>query len=171
MRSDSTRMPRRTVTRPKSPQLSCASLGRRDFLTRSSAAVLGAGLCSGCAVFASRIQPDAQLGVNNGVMVLDHALSKQLSEPGSSVRVVTPDEAIRVIVFRTAAGRLAATDMACTHWGSDVHFDAPTQRLVCSSHGSEFDARGTVVEGPADEPLKAYSVEEVDGVVRLILAA
>jgi len=147
------------------------ALDRRGFLTRSGAAVLGAGLCSGCAVFASRVQPDLQVGVKNGVIVLDATFSAKLSQPGSSVRVVTPDEAVRVIVFRTAAGRLAATDMACTHWGSDVAFDSETQRLVCPSHGSEFDAKGGVVEGPADEPLKAHRVEEVDGSIRLILAA
>ncbi len=147
------------------------SLDRRGFLAGSSAAVLGAGLCSGCAVFASRVQPDVQIGVKNGVLVLDSAFSAQLSQPGTSVRVVTPDEAVGVMVFRTAERRLAATNMACTHWGSDVAFDSETQRLVCPSHGSQFDAKGGVVEGPADEPLKAHKVEEVDGVIRLILAA
>ena len=145
-------------------------LKRREFLAGTSAAVVGATLCSGCAMFTSQATPDLTIGAKKGVMLLNEASSRKLSQPGRFVRVVSPDQNIRVIVFRRTNGALVATDMACTHWGSDVDFDVEKQRLVCPSHGSKFDVDGKVIEGPADTALRTHRVDEVDGLIRLTLS-
>ncbi|MEQ8425140.1 MAG: Rieske 2Fe-2S domain-containing protein [Cyclobacteriaceae bacterium] len=46
--------------------------------------------------------------------------------------------------------------MQCTHQGCEVNPNAYS--LVCPCHGSEFDTHGKVLNPPAEEPLKAYSV-------------
>jgi len=48
----------------------------------------------------------------------------------------------------------------CTHRGCQP--EPVGDRLVCPCHGSEFDLRGSVLEGPADRPLTRYDVA-VDG--------
>ena len=72
----------------------------------------------------------------------------------------------RVAVVREK-GELYALDLVCTHLGCTV---AVTHAgLVCPCHGSRFDRRGTVLEGPADRPLKRYKVRvEAENIVVLL---
>src|SRR5262245_44602282 len=65
-----------------------------------------------------------------------------------------------VAVFRVA-GRLCATQAACTHKGgprNEGTLDGST--VTCPWHGSQFDVcTGAVVRGPAREPVKTYRVD------------
>ena len=143
---------------------------RRSFIGISSAAFLGAGLCSGCAMFTSQATPD-QSALNADVVVLNPQNVQKLAKSGGIVRVTSIDESVRIIVVRRASGDLVALDMACTHWGTDVDFDVKRQELLCSTHGSRFGLTGKVLEGPADDPLGTYRVEEVAGKITLYLRA
>jgi len=62
------------------------------------------------------------------------------------------------------AGGLCATQAKCTHRGgplSEGHLDAST--LTCPWHGAQFNVcTGSVLRGPASDPLKTYRVI-VDG--------
>ncbi len=50
--------------------------------------------------------------------------------------------------------------MRCTHKNCDLK---PIGRILqCECHGSEFDQKGKVLEGPATEPLRKFNVEEDD---------
>ena len=81
------------------------------------------------------------------------------------VRVASADGNERILVLRKEDGALVALSMTCTHWGSDVSYEGVSKELVCPTHGSRFDLQGAVVEGPADDPLEQYSVQESDTVV------
>jgi cytochrome b6-f complex iron-sulfur subunit len=72
---------------------------------------------------------------------------------------------IVVVGQNVAVGRdvngLYALTIICTHQGCQV---APggagaALRLICPCHGSQFDANGAVVRGPASRPLVHYAVE------------
>jgi Rieske Fe-S protein len=54
--------------------------------------------------------------------------------------------------------RIQALDLTCTHLGCTVTV-TPTE-LVCPCHGSRFDRKGKVLEGPAQRPLKQLRLEE-----------
>ena len=60
-----------------------------------------------------------------------------------------------IVVFRTSDSDYAALLLRCTHQGTElnVHGDL----LVCPAHGSEFNNRGQVVHGPADQDLKSFA--------------
>jgi len=45
------------------------------------------------------------------------------------------------------------------------------ERLECSAHGSLFDQRGAVLEGPASVPLRSFPVQERDDRIHISLSA
>ena len=59
----------------------------------------------------------------------------------------------RTGVYRDPDGGLHAVSMRCTHLGCLVRFNAAETSWDCSCHGSRFDVDGTVLEGPAVDPL------------------
>ncbi|MEU5280950.1 FAD-dependent oxidoreductase [Streptomyces asoensis] len=60
----------------------------------------------------------------------------------------------RCAVHRDADGQLHALSARCTHLGCLVAFNRAEQAWECPCHGSRFDVRGQVVQGPATEPLE-----------------
>lgn len=59
----------------------------------------------------------------------------------------------RTGVYRDPDGGLHAVSMRCTHLGCLVRFNAAEVSWDCACHGSRFDVDGTVLEGPAVDPL------------------
>ena len=110
-----------------------------------------------------------------GLFLLDRFLSPR---PGKHARALTlakaaiPDQG--ALIYREA--RLAlirekdevyALDLVCTHLGCTVA--VTPAGLVCPCHGSRFDRRGKVLEGPAGRPLRRYAVEiGAEGITVLI---
>lgn len=59
-----------------------------------------------------------------------------------------------IYVFRFSERKYTALYMQCTHQGNEV--TAYGEKLVCSAHGSEFDNKGNVTNGPASSPLRTF---------------
>lgn len=62
-------------------------------------------------------------------------------------------EGRRAAVFRDARGEVHAVSATCTHLGCIVDFDEADATWRCPCHGSRFAIDGSVLEGPATEPL------------------
>ncbi len=62
-----------------------------------------------------------------------------------------------------------ALNAECTHLGCVVPWDPMQEKFVCPCHGSQYDAKGLVLRGPAPGPLKLakVDVEEESGKVLL----
>jgi cytochrome b6-f complex iron-sulfur subunit len=58
--------------------------------------------------------------------------------------------------------KLIAVNPKCTHQGCDVKWVAGDKKYTCPCHSSNFDADGTVLNGPATKPLAAYPAKIVD---------
>ncbi len=67
-----------------------------------------------------------------------------------------------VILVRIATGNaptsFTAVQLACTHEGSAIGYNAGQSKFICPNHGSEFNQSGQVVLGPAGSPLQKYTV-------------
>lgn len=73
---------------------------------------------------------------------------------------------VRHSLFRSATG-VSALDVICTHNGCLV--TPEKAELVCKCHYSYFDAAtGARKSGPADAPLRAFQVSEVDGEIYIL---
>ena len=79
-----------------------------------------------------------------------------LTEPSLAVVRGEP-----VCIGRDAKGIYAMT-LICTHQGCDIGQNGTVSPsgLFCRCHGSEFDADGNVVRGPAPSPLAHFAVSE-----------
>jgi glycine/D-amino acid oxidase-like deaminating enzyme/nitrite reductase/ring-hydroxylating ferredoxin subunit len=100
-----------------------------------------------------------------------HLLSDALKAPTarSLDEVPTDDGRIvrvggrRVAVYRDARGRLHGVSPICTHLGCHVAFNAAEKSWDCPCHGSRFGVDGTVLDGPASDPLERIHLENDDG--------
>jgi len=71
--------------------------------------------------------------------------------------VRNPQIAFPIYVFRFSEKEYTALYLQCTHQGNEVN--AYGEKLVCEAHGSEFDNRGNVTNGPAEKPLHSFPIQ------------
>lgn len=62
-----------------------------------------------------------------------------------------------IYLFRFSDSEYSALFMQCTHQGNEL--SAFGEKLVCSAHGSEFDNKGAVTNGPASDPLRTFPLK------------
>ena len=80
------------------------------------------------------------------------ALSAGAVPPGEA-RVV-PDGLGKKGIYRDENGNAHAVSLRCTHLGCLVRFNAAERSWDCPCHGSRFAVDGSVLEGPAVQPLE-----------------
>lgn len=118
----------------------------RGFTRRRFLAVAGAAAATGAC--SSTGTSPAQVGDIQAGNVAQLAVG--------SLKVVGAEP---VCIGRDTGGVYAMT-LTCTHSGCDMgeNGTVSSQGLVCGCHGSEFDANGNVVYGPARQPLDHFAV-------------
>ena len=68
---------------------------------------------------------------------------------------------VAVLINPTNSQKLIAVNPKCTHQGCDVKWLSGEKRYACPCHGSNFEANGDVINGPATKPLAAYPAKIV----------
>ncbi len=74
-----------------------------------------------------------------------------------------------ICVYRFSDHQYSALWMRCTHQGTELQVFG--DKLQCPAHGSEFDAKGGVQNGPADKMLRTFPVRFHDGLLKISLKA
>jgi cytochrome b6-f complex iron-sulfur subunit len=133
-------------------------LDRREFLVACAGCTL-AWNAAGCAA----VNPVPLLVADAEGRL---SLAGRLQNPGDQIKVKLPDSPDLVLVWAGAKG-FGAASIACSHRGSEVHFNLAEGTLDCPSHGSRFDQNGKVLQGPARQPLASYRVQVDDGLLGL----
>jgi len=106
-------------------------------------------LLPGCASLMTRSVPVAE-----GLVRLDLRQFPELTEPGGSLRLLPEGWTDPLYVLALDQGRFTALSPICTHLGCTVEMSG--ERLVCPCHGSTYDREGTVLQGPAERPLRRF---------------
>ena len=136
---------------------------RRDFLQKTGAACLAAGLPAGCGEDAQGAT--AELLSAEGAEGLVRVPAAALAAAGGSVRVQAGGH--KILLARLQSGEVAAVTWVCTHSGCTVCFEEGAQEFACPCHGSRFTADGRVAQGPASRPLQEYPVTAEGDVVTI----
>jgi Rieske Fe-S protein len=76
----------------------------------------------------------------------------------SKLYIVVQNEQLKypVCVYRFSDTEYTALLMRCTHQGAELQVFG--DRLECPAHGSQFDDKGHVKNGPADTNLRSFPV-------------
>ncbi|NCI46371.1 QcrA and Rieske domain-containing protein [Sediminibacterium soli] len=132
---------------------------RRHFIETLSAPVLVA--CAVCMGACSKSGGGTNTGGTNGGGTGGSAsftvdLGSNLLAVGSSL------VQSGVIIVRLAAGNtpasFTAVQVACTHEGTAINYNASQNKFICPNHGSTFSTNGAVTLGPAAANLKSYNI-------------
>jgi Rieske Fe-S protein len=127
-----------------------ACMSRRDFLARSALAAAALAALEGCG--------DGQIGAPT--TLTDGPFTVRIADfPGlnaTGVLVNVSSQAPERAVIRTGASAYAAFSMICTH--QQCLTDVRNNRFECPCHGSRFANDGSVINGPAEQPLQRLAV-------------
>jgi len=132
---------------------------RRDFISSSCMACLSAGTLA--AVF-SACQSTRYLSgqLNNDGLVLnpDDFKITQHGKTAYQSYIIVRNEELKfpVCVYRFSDTQYSALWMQCAHQGAEVQVAGSS--LQCPAHGSVFDNRGHVTNGPATNNLRTFPV-------------
>ena len=112
---------------------------------------------------ATRVKPvaGAKEFVRENVDFPAHLVGDRLKKPeGDSFADLGPGQGKilevnghKVAASRDGSGVVHALDPVCTHLGCLVQFNDAEKSWDCPCHGSRFDVRGEVINGPAVKPL------------------
>ena len=62
--------------------------------------------------------------------------------------------------YREERGEAFVVDITCTHMGCELTWNELELSWDCPCHGSRFDYKGNILEGPAQHPLRSYENEK-----------
>jgi Rieske Fe-S protein len=84
------------------------------------------------------------------------SISKIKKDEGKTIRT----HGQRLAIYRDTSGDLHAVSAVCPHLGCLVHWNSAEKTWDCPCHGSRFDLKGNIVNGPALKPLEPVSISE-----------
>jgi cytochrome b6-f complex iron-sulfur subunit len=138
---------------------------RKEFLSKLGITL--AAVCAGCSLYSCGSDPK-----NDPAPGTDGGTTNPPPAGGSNILSANLDSEMKnigdfkvaggVILVRLAAGATAsaftAVQVACTHQGTSINYNAAQGKFICPNHGSQFSTGGAVLLGPASTALKLYNV-------------
>ncbi|MEX2573889.1 MAG: (2Fe-2S)-binding protein, partial [Balneolaceae bacterium] len=64
----------------------------------------------------------------------------------------------KIAVYKNDEGHLSSCSAVCTHMACIVHWNNAEKTWDCPCHASRFSPDGTVLEGPAYNPLRPVGI-------------
>jgi cytochrome b6-f complex iron-sulfur subunit len=110
------------------------------------------------------IDPDDNNNPGNTTLTIDLTAANysNLGSAGGFVKVGD------IIIINTG-GEFIALSNICTHQGCIVSYNAGNNNLPCPCHGSVYSTSGSVLQGPADAPLKKYELTQEGDILTIVL--
>jgi Rieske Fe-S protein len=96
---------------------------------------------------------------DNGITVLKSEFTYlKKDQPMTRAYIIVRNENLEfpIYLYRFSDNEYSALLMKCTHQGNEL--SAAGDHLHCSAHGSEFNNKGAVAQGPAEKNLRTFNV-------------
>ncbi len=132
---------------------------RREFIINSCNACLSVGTVAGLLASCKATKYISGRLNNDGLLIAaeDFTITQDGKTSYRSYIVVRNEELkFPICVYRFSDNDYAALWMQCAHQGAEVQVSG--SHLQCPAHGSEYDNRGRVTNGPATRDLKTFPV-------------
>lgn len=166
----------KTTTNIKSGSLSEA---RREFLKKSGSiavmSMFGVAFFTSCS--SDDMDPDNggtnnPPTSNNGINVTANAVTVDLSVATALAAAGgwTLVTSARVLIVNLGNNNFNALTSVCTHSQCDRNWTFTNNVFTCTCHGSRFNTNGTVVNGPANQPLRTYPASVSNNVLTVDLS-
>lgn len=152
----------KTATNIQSGSLSEA---RRDFIKKSGSlavmSMFGVAFFTSCSTDdtdpnngGSNNPPSNNTGitVTANAITVDLAAATTLAAAGGWTLVTSA----RVLIVNLGNNNFNALTSVCTHSQCDRNWTFNNNVFTCTCHGSRFNTNGSVVNGPATQPLRTY---------------
>ena len=138
-------------------------MNRREFVKRSCILCVSGGILpimlSGCQT-THYVNGTVE---SNGIAVLKSEftyIKKEKSLTRQFIIVQNDKLEFPIYVYRFSENEYSAIWMKCSHQGAELQ--ASGDHLQCPSHGSEFNNKGIVSNGPAERNLRSFPVSSFD---------
>jgi Rieske Fe-S protein len=128
---------------------------RRNFIKNTCIACTGAALGASVLQSCSSIKTVNSTITNNMMTVLKTEFATV-----STMKVRNLQLPYDILLVKENETNYYAMYMQCTHADNPVYTDG--QKINCPSHGSQFDMKGVVIDGPASIDLKRFRTEQTE---------
>ncbi|HLS31215.1 MAG TPA: Rieske 2Fe-2S domain-containing protein [Flavobacteriaceae bacterium] len=142
---------------------------RKEFIKKSLAAVVGIPLGITFLNSCESIYY-AEVTRENSTIILAKSefINEEKERQRNFVLVETAGSDFPICIYKKNEEEYFASLMKCTHQGCELNIGGGIYSCPC--HGSEFNTRGEVLEGPATKKLKTYKIITDDKNIYLQLA-
>ena len=134
-------------------------MDRRNFLKKSCSACLSLTVISSMVSSCVSTKYVSGKVAKDGITIdKDDFKIKQKGGTAYSSFVIVRNEILKypICIYRINDDEYTALWMRCTHQGTELQ--ASGDVLQCSAHGSEFNSKGQVRNGPANTALRTFPV-------------
>lgn len=134
-------------------------MNRKQFIQRGCAACIAATGVASLLQACSFTKYSGGVLEKNGLRISkDEFKLKDNESTAYRSFIIIKNDALKypVCVYRFTENQYTALWMQCSHQGAELQ--ALGDKLVCPAHGSEFDNKGEVSNGPANNPLRNFPV-------------
>ena len=145
---------------------------RRDFIRTSCLSCIGGSALTLALQGCSSAYYAKQIDLKQNELVIKKSEFVEIKKDKQSIRsvIVAKYEKLGfpIAIFRLDENQYSAIYLECTHQGNEVQPHG--NYLVCEGHGSEFDNKGKVTQGPAEKALRTFAVKTDQENIYIILA-
>lgn len=133
---------------------------RKDFLVNACTACLSvtavSTLLPSCS--ATRYIP-GRLAADGLTISKDEFTMTRNGKPAYRSFIIVRNDALQypICIYRFSDQEYSALWMQCTHQGAELQVSGDS--LQCPAHGSEFNNKGMVTSGPADNSLRTFPIK------------
>lgn len=103
-----------------------------------------------------------KIQISQVILISQHTV---LEQTGGFKQFEFPD--FENVVVKNIGVGFSCTSLTCTHSGCTTEYSG--SEFNCSCHGSRFDEQGTVLNGPANRPLKKYQTKYLNTNKKLLI--